>query len=204
MSVTTTVLVLLALLVALNSLAMIGVVRQVGLLHLRLKPVQALKDEDGPAVGSRMNFDSEQWSFHALPPQTERVIFAFFSPTCSLCGPLIPGLRRLHAEMSSREALALVSDTTRQRAEQYLSSKRAESLPLVAGDETFKENRIPGAPYIVVTDRAGAVAAAGGVNTLEQIELLVEEARLQTETTRIISEPGVAVLEGREEDASVI
>ena len=176
MTTTTLALLLVAVLVVLNSVAVIGLIRQVGLLHLRLRPLRAVRDEDGPGIGTHLALDPGQWDFEALDPLTQRIVFAFVSPTCSLCAPLLAGLKRLRRQLAQDEILRLVSDSTRSRAAEYLAGRKID-LPFIAHEDSFKQNRIPGAPYIVITDRAGAVAAAGGVNTLEQVELLIDDAR---------------------------
>jgi hypothetical protein len=117
----------------------------------------------------------EEWAEAAPPPSAERLILAYFSPTCSLCSPLMGSLRSLQPTLRQEEYLLLVTDADLRRAEEYLSSKRLEA-PVVARPTALAESRVPGAPYVVVTDRSGTVISAGGVNSLEQIELVVSAA----------------------------
>lgn len=176
MSSTALFLVLIGIIVCLNSVALIALTRQVGLLHLRVKPLRAVRDEDGPATGTRLVLDPEQWSFEDVPTDVQRIVFAFVSPTCSLCSPLIPGLRRLVRDLDQNEMLCAVTDVSRKRSVEYFSECDLR-VPFVGAENSFRQNRIPGAPYIVIADRGGAVASGGGVNTLEQVELLIEDAR---------------------------
>jgi hypothetical protein len=76
----------------------------------------------------------------------------------------------------SGESVVLVTDAERERGVQYLSRKGID-LPLIADGDALTRNRVPGTPYAVVTDRSLRVQTAGVVNSLEQIESLVEEAR---------------------------
>ena len=168
-------LVLVGLLTILNSVAVIVLIRQVGLLHLRIQPVEGLQSEDGPSIGDHISFESVDWThIGALVPRAERVVLAFISPTCSICAPLLPGLRSISRTFRA-EALVVVSDTDSGRLREYLDGKRLNA-PAVAEPGAFRENRVPGAPWIVVTDPVGEILASRGVNTFEQIELLVAEA----------------------------
>jgi methylamine dehydrogenase accessory protein MauD len=181
LSTETTALGLIGLLTVLNAVGTIALIRQVGLLHLRINPLRALDVEEAVKPGDVMSFDEADFSFASLPAATERAIFAFVSPTCSLCAPLLPGLRRIHTELDEIERLVVVADTTRERLREYASSKRLTGIDTIADDMALARNQIPGAPYLVVADRAGTVLTAGAVNSLEQIELLVEDARSVTE-----------------------
>lgn len=168
-----TILGLIALLTALNSIAVIALVRQVGLLHLRLRPVPALDREEGPQPGAILSFSPPPGE---LVPSAERVVLGFFSPTCGVCGPLMPAFQSLASTLSAEEGVVLVTDVDAERARDYLGSKKIR-VPVIAEESSFKANGIPGSPYVAVIDRESRVLTRGTVNTLEQIELLLEAAR---------------------------
>lgn len=170
MNVSAGLIVVLLVLTALNCLAIVALVRQVGVLHLRLQPVGARATEDGPTRGTTLGFLTD------IPDPADgarSILFGFFSPTCELCGPLLPAFGTL---ARSGESVVLVTDAERERGVQYLSRKGID-LPLIADGDALTRNRVPGTPYAVVTDRSLRVQTAGVVNSLEQIESLVEEAR---------------------------
>lgn len=169
------VLSLLALLVGLNTIAIIAIVRQIGLLHLRLSPVPAL-DSGGPQPGSEVVL--EDAAVQTLPSsrtRPETIIVGFISPTCNLCLPLLPAFHALAARLQPHERILLVSDADKDRTREYVSAKKI-SVTVVSAPSAFKQNDIPGAPFVVVTDGALRCLASGGVNTLEQIESLLEKA----------------------------
>lgn len=180
MSPTWTILLLLTILTALNSVALIGLIRQVGLLHIRIQPVPALDTEEGPRQGDRLEAASRIRDLLGIPVDTNRLLLGFISPTCGLCRPLLPAFQSVAATLEDDEATVLVTDVEPRRAREYLHG-HGIGLPYFADPKSFKENNVPGAPFAVVIDRSGIVLSAGGVNSLEQIESLLNLARAETE-----------------------
>jgi methylamine dehydrogenase accessory protein MauD len=168
------VLSLVTLLTLVNSIAVIGLIRQIGVLHLRIQPVAGLKGAGGPELGRRVNLGSQPLEELARKTSgSERFLLGFISPTCSLCAPLLPAFEAL--SRANAAAVLLVSDTDQDRAREYLNSKHVR-LPVYASEDAFHLNDVPAAPFVVITDREGRVTASGGVNSLEQIELLIEDS----------------------------
>ena len=143
------------LLVAVLAIVVVALARQIGVLHLRLGPLGALEvDDEGPALGE------------APPPRSARAaggssvfvggagrqrLLAFVSPTCPVCERVLPSLPAA-ADASGLE-LQVVSDAELERA-----------------------YNVPGVPFVVVFDEFGVVRSKGTVNTLEQVEGLVDTA----------------------------
>lgn len=169
------VLCLLALLVSLNTIAIIALVRQIGLLHLRLSPVPAL-DGNGPPPGTEVVLETAATqALSSSRSQPETIIVGFISPTCSLCLPLLPAFHELARRLRPQERIVLVSDADAERTQEYASAKKIP-VTVVSDPGAFKQNDIPGAPFVVVTDGALRCLASGGVNTFEQIESLLDKA----------------------------
>jgi hypothetical protein len=120
--------------------------RQVGVLHLRLGPRGALEEEaEGPPLGAAID--------HPAVPMGRATLVAFTSAGCPVCHQIVPGLRVLERD----PALAVV----------HAAYEEASGAELHAAFD------VPGTPYAVYLDAAGAVRAKGTVNTLEQLESLV-------------------------------
>lgn len=168
--------ILLALVTGLNALAVIALMRQVGLLHLRVRPVPALEGEGGPSPGMKLAFASPPWESPEIGPEVERMLLGFFSPTCKVCSPLMPAFQAVASAAGPGEAVVLVTEADPERASEYLRSNKVR-LPYVAEPNCFTPNEIPGAPFAVVVDRKGHALASGGVNTLEQIEWVLERSK---------------------------
>jgi hypothetical protein len=133
----------------------VALARQVGTLHLRLGPRGALEiDTEGPALGD------------ALPPVEARGadgstvvvggagpkrLVLFSSPTCIVCREVAPAIPAA-AQAGGLQSLVLHDPDV---------------------ERTFE---VPGTPFLLVLDELGVVRAKGTVNTLEQVEGLVDTA----------------------------
>jgi uncharacterized membrane protein YphA (DoxX/SURF4 family) len=141
------VLVLLSGAIILLTLLVLALYRQVGVLTLRI----------GPRVPFELAEEGPQLG-DAAPPldglrgRRSEVVF-FFSSTCSLCRQLSPGVAAL--------------------ARQGLSVRVVEEE---LEEDAFKRWNVPGTPFVVhLVD--GVVAAKGTVNTLEELETLLDTGR---------------------------
>ena len=194
MSATQLVVALLAILTVLNSVALVGVVRQIGLLHVRVRPFGALQTGTGLLPGAKVVLPGAETALADLPVEVSRVIFAFVSPTCRLCEPLLPSFRVLAREGNGRDAIFLVTDVAHDRAETYFKEKRLH-LPVIAHEEAFRTNGVAGAPFVAVTDRGGIVLSSGGVNSLEQVEMLLDASRAPEVSSEIDAAEGTRSVE---------
>jgi Thioredoxin domain/Methylamine utilisation protein MauE len=129
----------------------VALYRQVGVLLLRSGPRAALELANEGPVLGQ-----------AAPPLSTLTrqgmeLVAFRTAACRLCAELMPGLR---AAMHRRGSLLTVEEADE--------------------PQTFAAWRVPGTPFVAcVID--GVVVAKGLVNTLEQVEGLIEAALLRAE-----------------------
>lgn len=147
------------ILLAVLAVVVVALARQIGVLHLRLSPLGALEiDEEGPPLGQ------------APPPRTGKALdgtptmvggpgpmrlLAFSSPTCPICEQVLPGI--------------------------WAAASAARLVPQVVSDpELERAYGVPGVPFLVVLDTSGVVRAKGTVNTLEQVEGLIDTALRRT------------------------
>lgn len=133
----------------------VALARQVGILHLRLGPLGALEvDDEGPPLGEAPQSvaargpDGRPTTLGG--PGLDRLV-VFVSPTCPICEQVLPSVPA--AASLSGLVPQVVLDS---RAEQAWG--------------------VPGVPFVVILDEAGAVRAKGTVNNLEQLEGLVDTA----------------------------
>jgi hypothetical protein len=144
------------ILLAVLTVVVIALARQIGVLHLRLDPVGALEvDDEGPRLGDALE---------ARPARTPdgtrtlvggpgpRRLVAFVSATCPICDRLRPSLPA--AAAAAGFVLQTVSDPDLESA-----------------------HGVPGTPFVLVLDELGLVRSKGTVNSLEQVEGLVDTAR---------------------------
>jgi methylamine dehydrogenase accessory protein MauD len=138
----------------------VALARQVGTLHLRLGPRGALEvDDEGPALGEAAlpmpALAADGTTVTLGGPGPVRLV-AFSSPTCSVCREVVPAIPA--AAAAARVAPQIVQDPDAER-----------------------DWDVPGTPFLVVLDEAGVVRAKGTVNTLEQIEGLLDTAARRIE-----------------------
>jgi hypothetical protein len=133
----------------------VALARQVGTLHLRLGPRGALEiDTEGPALGEALPAvpaRGEDGEAIVVGGHGRGRLVLFSSPTCIVCREVAPGLP---------------------------AAARAGGLvPQVVHDpEAERAFDVPGTPFLLVLDELGIVRAKGTVNTLEQMEGLVDTA----------------------------
>lgn len=144
------------ILLAVLTVVIVALARQVGVLHLRLGPMGALEaDDEGPEIGSAPPVsDARGHDGSAIlvgGPGSERLV-ALVSRTCPICEEVLPSLPAAAAAAS----LML----------QVVSDPRLE--------ETYD---VPGVPFVVVLDELGVVRAKGTANSLEQVEGLIDTSR---------------------------
>jgi len=143
----------------------VALARQVGTLHLRLGPRGALEiDDEGPALGEALPpveaRDPDGASIVLGGAGTPRLIL-FSSPTCIVCREVAPAVP---------------------------AAARAAALePQIVHDaDAERVFDVPGTPFVLVLDQLGVVRAKGTVNTMEQVEGLVQtaERRIDEEAAR--------------------
>ena len=139
------------LVVAVLAVAVVALLRQIGVLHQRLAPMGVHFAAEGPVLDAPAPAIGIDWSVSAL------TILLFTSPTCVLCRELKPSLdafRRQYREL------------------------RVQTVDLDADAGVFDVMAVRSTPYVVAVDARGVVRGCGVANSLEQIEELVREARL--------------------------
>jgi hypothetical protein len=166
--------ILLGVICVLNTVAVVALIRQVGVLHLRIQPVAGLTGAGGPEYGSELKLPARLGEL-ARRDDAGRFLIAFVSPTCGICGPLTASFGRIARSAAADTAVLLVVDASEHDAADYVRAKGVSFLPYIGDKASFNDN-VPGAPWAVVTDGSGKVIASGGVNTLDNIEEMLDRA----------------------------
>lgn len=142
--------VLLWLTVVVLGVSLIALLRQIGVLHARLRPMGVHFAGEGP---ERLAPAPMPQHFHYR--ESALTLVAFTSSNCPICATLLPGLR----------ALA--------RTYGEVAVEEIDHGP--ATQPVFDAFGVRSTPYVVAVDRAGIVQSRGVANSLEQIEVMVEE-----------------------------
>jgi hypothetical protein len=172
--------VLLSVIVVVDSIAIIALTRQVGLLHLRAGPqVQhAPQARRGPQAGHRIRVDVPRGETDPADgtPGPGLTLFGFVRPECGSCAAALPAFASVAAHLPATERAVLVSDADEARTRTYLAA-HGVTLPLVTSPGVLQANDIPGTPYAVVADPAGVVIAASAAISAPQLEAMLGLAR---------------------------
>ena len=134
------------------ALAVLALLRQVGVLHARLRPIGVHPAGEGLEIGdSAPELPGHDYSSHDL------TLIAFTSPTCTICAGLLPGLHAMAAQYDDLEVQVVDHD----------SSTSA----------TFLAFNVFSTPYLTAVSSNGLIRARGVANTVEQAEIMVAAAR---------------------------
>jgi len=136
-------------------IAVVALLRQIGVLHARIAPMGTHFAGEGPDLGAEAAAIGLDWGRAPL------TVLAFTSPTCTICRELRPSIDALR------------------RQDHDL---RVEVFDLDPGTQAvFDAFNVRSTPYVVTVDRRGRVQGRGVANSMEQIEELVRESRLESQ-----------------------
>ena len=156
-------------------IVVVGLARQVGLLHLRVPPQGAGRMQDGPVPGQHLDLapmatlNGEQKPV-LVSGQLSVIVLA--SPSCDVCAPTMQAVARLReAERDVNFVVGVDGDAS--QGISYAAGYGINDVFAASGLGVTSTAR----PFAVVLADDGAVLAAGVPNTLEQLESLLEVGR---------------------------
>ncbi|WP_430009926.1 methylamine dehydrogenase accessory protein MauD, partial [Methylophaga lonarensis] len=162
---------------------MLGVIRQVGLLHERSAPLGAMMVDKGPDVGERspvfnaktFQDDEPLLIGRALTPGRASLLM-FTGPSCPICAKLLPIIRSVAAAEGAD--VVLISDGTAAEHRQFLRDHPLKDERYVVSPEIGMRYQVSKVPYGVLLDADGVIKGKGLCNTREHVESLFETIRL--------------------------
>jgi len=153
--------------------------RQIGVLHVRIAPAGALVAGAGPRAGEAAPV-LEALDWHGSPVRIggadpgRDTLVCFISPTCPVCKALLPALRSLRAAEGERLRLVLASDGPRAEHEAFVRRERLDRESYVLSAPLGRAWQVASLPFAALIDERGIVRAQGLVNTREHLESLFE------------------------------
>ena len=157
-------------------IVIIGLARQIGVLHQRVRPLGPGIIEDGPQIGSMVDQQALQSrngnSFLLLEP-SQITLLAFASPHCNACQSLLESVESLEKVGRPRTRIIVAVDGTDDEQVAYLRRYRFGFAVSVAQITTVS---VASRPYAVALAGDGKVLYKGIPNTLEQLEFLLNSA----------------------------
>lgn len=166
------------------SVALLAVVRQLGVLHERIAPVGALMLAKGLKVGDSapqiavQDLEGRSLTVGAVRTDERAALIMFVSPTCPVCKALLPALKSsLTAERDWLDII-LASDGEIASQREFVLAHRLGGFPYVVSAPLGISYQVSRLPFAVLIDAQGVLRARGIVNSREHLESLFEAKRL--------------------------
>jgi methylamine dehydrogenase accessory protein MauD len=171
--------VVLALLVAL-----LAVVRQLGVLHERIAPTGALMLAKGLKVGETapqvavQDLEGESRTIGAAVVDGRATLLMFVSPTCPVCKSLLPVLKSSLVSERDWLDIVLASDGELMAQREFVQAQKLGNFPYVVSTPLGLTYQVSRLPFAVLIDAEGVLRARGIVNSREHLESIFEAKRL--------------------------
>lgn len=160
-------------------LIVFALTRQIGVLYERVAPAGALMMSKGPKVGET----APEFTLPSLTGGAVKIggaddrrakLLFFLSPTCPICGSLVPVLRSIVKREGAWLDVVLASDGDEETQRDFVTTKGLDEFPYVLSTELGLAYQVAKLPHAVLIDADGIVAAFGLTNSREHIESLFE------------------------------
>ena len=165
-------------------IALLAVVRQLGVLHERIAPAGALMLAKGLKVGAPapritvQDLESRSLTLGAERADARATLLVFVSPTCPVCKALLPALKSsLTAERDWLD-IVLASDGESAGQREFVLAHRLAGFPYIVSAPLGIAYQVSRLPFAALIDAQGMLRARGIVNSREHLESLFEAKRL--------------------------
>jgi methylamine dehydrogenase accessory protein MauD len=164
--------------VLIQGIVLIALLRQIGLLHLRLQPIGARTTNVGPEIGETLPRTQVEDFFGraieiAEPGRPQLLLF--IAPDCDVCGDLMLAMKAIARQEANRLGfVVLTSSEDKDLNTSYVNRHGLHNIPFVASSAVGGRFGVLGFPYAVLADERGIVRSKGIVNHIEHVESLIE------------------------------
>lgn len=165
------------------SIALLAVIRQIGVLHERIAPVGALMLAKGLKVGESApqipvhDLEGGSMTLGAVRSDERATLIMFLSPTCPVCKTLLPALKSSLASERDWLDIVLASDGEMAAQREFVLAQRLGAFPYVVSAPLGISYQVSRLPFAVLVDSKGVLRARGIVNSREHLESLFEAKR---------------------------
>ena len=160
------------------TVVMLGLMRQVGLLHERSSPMGAMITDHGPDIGDKApELDLKDFAGRAIKiggPSADgrQTLLMFTAPTCPVCDKLFPIIKSI--ARAEKISVVMISDGAPDEHRRFLDSHDLGEIRYVVSAEAGLAFQVGKSPYGVLLDPQGVIRAKGLTNTREHLESLLE------------------------------
>jgi methylamine dehydrogenase accessory protein MauD len=163
-------------------IVVVGLARQVGVLHLRVRPLGAGQPGNGPEIGTRLDLtpvSSIRGVDTPLLVSGHLSLVMFASPECSACGSAMQAVK--HLRSTERDVWFVIAvDGKQQHGLEYAAKYGLTDVAGLVSSDSLPDLGYTSRPFAVVLADEGTVLGSGVPNTLEQLEVLLATARLNS------------------------
>jgi methylamine dehydrogenase accessory protein MauD len=166
------------------AVALLAVVRQLGVLHERIAPVGALMLANGLKVGETaprieaQDLDGRPLAIGAPRTDGRSTLLMFVSPTCPVCKGLLPVLKSSRGAERGWLDIVLASDGEIEAQREFVRAHKLAEFPYVVSSPLGISYQVSRLPFAALIDAQGVLRARGIVNSREHLESLFEAKRL--------------------------
>ncbi len=178
------------ILVVVLAVIVLGLVRQLGLIHLRIGEEESglLKTQEGLELGvSAPDFEATdivgQTKISLAGLRKRPSILVFVSQSCPACQELMPHITEFQKSQNGNVDLILFNRAPIQNSLELVKNYGL-TFPVIADDTgvIFKKYEIQATPFVYHVDKSGVVKQRGVVNSSEGLEALLNN-NSSSETT---------------------
>jgi methylamine dehydrogenase accessory protein MauD len=166
------------------AVALLAVVRQLGVLHERIAPVGALMLAKGLKVGemaptvAAQDLEGRPITLGLARAEERTTLIVFVSPTCPVCKTLLPILKSSLGSERDWLDIILASDGDIASQRDFVLTHRLGGFPYIVSAPLGISYQVSRLPFAVLIDAQGVLRARGIVNSREHLESLFEAKRL--------------------------
>ncbi|RJK99782.1 methylamine dehydrogenase accessory protein MauD [Paracoccus siganidrum] len=159
------------------TVALLGLMRQVGLLHERSSPMGAMITDHGPDIGDAApEFELPDYFGQGVKiggaSGGRPTLLMFTAPTCPVCDKLFPIIKSI--ARAEKIGVVMISDGAPEEHARFLESHELGQIRYVVSAEIGMAFQVGKIPYGVLLDAEGVIKAKGLTNTREHLESLLE------------------------------
>lgn len=160
------------------AVVMLGLLRQVGLLHERSAPMGAMITDHGPDIGDAApvfalpDHRGATVAIGGASAQKRPTLLMFTAPTCPVCDKLFPMIKSI--AKAEKISVVMISDGVPEEHERFLAKHELGEIRYVVSAEVGMAFQVGKIPYGVMLDPNGVIRAKGLTNTREHLESLLE------------------------------
>lgn len=160
------------------AVVLLGVLRQVGLLHERSSPMGAMITDHGPDIGDKApelsltDFSGRPVTIGGPAADGRQTLLMFTAPSCPVCDKLFPIIKSI--ARAENIGVVMISDGAAEEHRRFLDSHDLGPIRYVVSAEAGMAFQVGKIPYGVLLDAQGVIRAKGLTNTREHLESLLE------------------------------